>query len=108
MGGPPSGNVPVRGTVCEPSAFVTSAEGFTSGFESAGPVVILLTNETYGLAGETFSPTGASSLLPGETARSTTLSFTEIGETTTFVPSSLSPSDNKLASTSTRPSICFI
>src|SRR5215469_732898 len=38
--GPPRGNVPVNVCLCDPSAFVTSEEESTLGFDPAGPVVI--------------------------------------------------------------------
>jgi hypothetical protein len=99
----PAGIVPVTVTVCMPSGPAESCAQRISGCESGAPVVARLTKRTYAVSGAGVTTTGSPGAAPGATVTSTRLSFTAIGEITTLVPSSRSPSGNRLMSISTCP-----
>src|SRR6185437_12397074 len=96
--GLPAGTVPVTTTMCEPSGAVLSDAQLMLGTESATLVVAWFTNRTYRVSGETCSATASPGVVPGATVTSTTLSLTTMGEITTPVPSSRSPSGKSEAS----------
>jgi len=66
-------------------------------------VVAWFTKRTYAVTGEGVTTTASPGAAPGATVTSTRLSFTATGEMTTPVPSSRSPSANRLMSMMTRP-----